>query len=390
MYSLSDYGDMIADKTRMDPYAYALKDAIGPDSIVLDIGAATGIHALLAAKFGARQVYAIEPSDAIFLAREVARANGFEDCIKFIHDLSTNITLPKRADVIVSDLRGIMPLFGAHVPSIVDARQRHLAPGGVLIPQGDTLWVALVEAPITYKELIKPWDLPYGLDMEEAKQIVLNSWTDANTDLIRSRNLLMKPYKWAELDYTKIENPDVDGSILQLTAARDGTAHGLLVWFDARLAEGIGFSNGPEVSRAANVYGRGFFPLLEPVAVSQGDSITLAIQAELDGEEYIWHWHTLIHSRSESRSDPRKIKANFKQSTSFDGPWGFESIKKHISTYQPSLGKYGQVDLFILGQMNGRTPIDQIARQVQEKFPTHFDGAQDALRYVYDFSNNYN
>ena len=47
MYSLNDYGSMIADRARMDPYAYALKAAIGPDSVVLDIGAGTGIHALL-------------------------------------------------------------------------------------------------------------------------------------------------------------------------------------------------------------------------------------------------------------------------------------------------------------------------------------------------------
>ena len=38
MYSIGDYGDMIADKVRMDPYAYAMKAVIGPDTVVLDIG----------------------------------------------------------------------------------------------------------------------------------------------------------------------------------------------------------------------------------------------------------------------------------------------------------------------------------------------------------------
>jgi predicted RNA methylase len=45
-YSIGDYGDMIADKARMDPYAYALKSLIRPDSVVLDIGTGAGIHAL--------------------------------------------------------------------------------------------------------------------------------------------------------------------------------------------------------------------------------------------------------------------------------------------------------------------------------------------------------
>ena len=156
MYNLSEYGIMIADRVRMDPYAYALKAAIEPDSVVLDIGAAAGIHALLACKFGARKVYAIEPNEAIYLAQELAEANGYSDRIEFFQDLSTRVTLPERADVIVSDLRGVLPLFGEHIPAIVDARERHLAPGGSLIPKQDTLWVALVEARAVYKELIKP------------------------------------------------------------------------------------------------------------------------------------------------------------------------------------------------------------------------------------------
>jgi protein arginine N-methyltransferase 1 len=212
MYSIGDYGDMIADKVRMDPYAYALKAAIEPDSIVLDIGTGTGMHALLACKFGARKVYAVEPNEAIHLARELAQVNGFADRIEFIQDVSTHVTLPEKADVIVSDLRGILPMYGNHIPSIIDARQRHLAPGGILIPKRDTVRVALVEADKVYNELIKPWDYPYGLVMEEAKQIVLNSWIEENTDTFRKSNLLMEPRILTVLDYASIENPDVSSS----------------------------------------------------------------------------------------------------------------------------------------------------------------------------------
>lgn len=56
VYNLNDYGRMIADHVRMDAYAQALKAVVTPESVVLDIGAATGIHALLACKFGARRV----------------------------------------------------------------------------------------------------------------------------------------------------------------------------------------------------------------------------------------------------------------------------------------------------------------------------------------------
>jgi hypothetical protein len=62
-------------------------------------------------------------------------ANGYADRITFHQTLSSAITLPQPADVIVSDLRGVLPLMQHHIPAIVDARQRLLAPGGVLIPR---------------------------------------------------------------------------------------------------------------------------------------------------------------------------------------------------------------------------------------------------------------
>jgi protein arginine N-methyltransferase 1 len=386
MYSIGDYGDMIADKVRMDPYAYALKAAIVPDSVVLDIGTGTGMHALLACKFGARKVYAIEPNEAIHLARELAQVNGFADRIEFYQDVSTLVTLPEKADVIVSDLRGVLPLYGQHIPSIIDARQRHLAPGGVLIPKRDTVWVSLVEAQGVYNDLAGPWDYPYGLSMEKAKQVVLNNWNEENTDTFRKSNLLMKPRIWTVIDYLSIDNPDVNPSNLIRNATRDGTAHGLLLWFDVEVADGIRIFNGPQAAKVAEVYGCGFFPLLEPVPITKGDTITLDINADLIGGEYTWRWHTRIHSGD----NPQAIKADFEQSTFFESALNTESIAMHVSNRQPTLGEEGEIDLFILGRMNGRTTLNKIAQQVQKRFPARFKAPREALLYVYDLSQQYN
>ena len=78
------YGFMIADNARMDAYVEALRRAVGSDSVVVDIGAGTGVFSLLACQFGARRVYAIEPAVAIQVAREIAAANGYADRIEFI------------------------------------------------------------------------------------------------------------------------------------------------------------------------------------------------------------------------------------------------------------------------------------------------------------------
>lgn len=62
-------------------------------------------------------MYAIEPGDCVQLARDLAQANGCADRIRFIQDFSTNVTLPERADVIVADVRGILPYEGRWTPA---------------------------------------------------------------------------------------------------------------------------------------------------------------------------------------------------------------------------------------------------------------------------------
>src|SRR5690348_3033862 len=168
MYSLNFYGQMLADASRMDAYARALRQTIRPDSVVMDLGCGPGVFALLACKLGARRVYAVEPNNVIGLAREAAAANGFADRIEFFEELSTEISLPEPATIIVSDLRGVLPLFQQHIPAIIDARKRLLARDGILISRRDVLWAAVVEAPEQYEELIAPWQNQFELDLSGA------------------------------------------------------------------------------------------------------------------------------------------------------------------------------------------------------------------------------
>ncbi len=385
MYSLADYGSMIADTLRMDPYALALKRAVKPNSVVLDIGAATGIHSLLAAKFGAKKVYAVEPNEAIHLARRMAVANGFGERIEFIQDLSTNITLPEPVDVIVSDLRGILPLFSCHIPALIDARGRLMAPGGIMIPHKDTLWLTLVESRHAYNDIVRPWDYPYGLNMDDAKVEALNSWSQDNTEDITSRNLLCEPQKWAVLDYDTVLNPNIGSSLITCTAQRDGTAHGIFVWFDAELMDGVGFSNGPLRIKSAEVYGRGFFPLLEPVAIQAGDTIILSLSAELVDSEYIWRWETGIYN-GDDRNAPR---AKFRQSTDYAESVERSELSNEVSKLMPVLGADGQTDRFILEKMDGRTSLEDIAQATMSQFPNRFQSRDAAVQYVYDLFRYY-
>lgn len=380
MYSISGYGSMIADKGRMDAYVKALRQSVKPDSVVLDIGTGTGIFALLACQFGAKKVYAIEPSDAINVAKEIAAANGYSDRITFIQKISTQVQLPEPADVIISDLRGILPLFQQHIPSIVDARQRLLAPGGILIPQRDTLWAAVVEAPHLYDRILQVWENnPYQLNVSAARQIVTNNW---GKGWVNGAQLLAVPQYWATLDYASIENPDVSAEIFW-TVARSGTGHGLSVWFDASLAEGIGFSNAPGMPEM--IYSMAFFPWSNPVLLKAGDKVSVRLQANLVGEEYIWSWNTSISDRD----DPKQVKAKFQQSTFFGTPLSIAELRKTAASYLPKLNEDGEIDKLILDLMSSGMAQGDIAREISAKFPARFPKWENALTRVGAISKRY-
>jgi protein arginine N-methyltransferase 1 len=380
LYSIDAYGSMLADTMRTDAYARALRSAIKPGCVVLDMGTGTGIWALLACQFGARKVYAVDKNNAIQLAREIAAANSCNGKIEFMQELSTRLTLPERADVVVSDMHGVLPMFEQNLVSILDARQRHLAPGGTLIPLRETLWAAVVEAPELYGHQMRPWDNShYGLSMRAGLRIAANTWTRAR---VKPDRLLVAPACWATLDYAEVDNPHVCGKV-NWVMPRAGTGHGLIAWFDCTLAEGVRFSNSPEAPEL--MFGSAYFPWPEPVQLAPGDRVRVLLQANLVGEDYIWRWNTQVLDQGRSG----KLKSHFEQSTFHALPLSAAQLHKQAATYKPMRNEDGELDLLILSMMDGETPLDEIARCIQAQFPIRFPCSKDALGKVAELAVTY-
>jgi type I protein arginine methyltransferase len=379
-YRITGYGDMIADRPRMRAYAQALEQTVFPGCSVLDIGAGTGIFSLLACRFGAGRVDAVEPDDSIHLSRRMAEVNGYADRIRLHQEISTRLDLPQCADVIVSDPRGILPLFQRHLPSIIDARRRLLATDGILIPRRDRLWATLIESPELYRHYVEPWQTnDFGLDLTPGQPLAANTWHKINA---KANEVLLPPEEWAVLDYRSILDANVRGRV-GWTVERPGTAHGVVLWFDAELAEGITFSNAP--GEPPLIYGQAFFPLQAPVTLAAGDSITLTLRADLIADDYVWQWQTSVRDGGEGGS----IKVDFRQSTFFGVPVSPAELRKRANVYRPALCGDGEVDRFILAQMDGNATLDEIALRMVEAFPERFRDARDALARAGDLSVKY-
>ncbi len=377
MYSLDEFGEMVGDPLRFGAYSEAIARAVTPGDAVVDIGSGPGVFALLACKAGARKVYAIDTESVVEFGRQFATANGMYGQIEFLRGDSRQILLPERANVVVSDIRGALPLFGQGILSLNDARKRFLAEHGRMIPERDKLFAALVEASENYERIIAPWRSVAGLDLEAALPVVLNTMYKRQC---KADQLISEAQTWHQLDYLDGANPRA-GKTLQFECAREGTVHGFTLWFETRLLEDIGFSTEPGVKDS--VYGHVFLPLLQPVKVAKGERICAALYADLVGTDYVWRWEFEIAAK------PGRDAAKFAQSTFQGGGFSPGSLRRRSAEFVPVLSEAGLAERWLLLAMDGKTPLDQVAIKAAEHFPHTFARVEDAFRRAGELSDRY-
>lgn len=298
MYSIPQYGAMMADEVRMSAYEAALRHHVVPGAVVMDLGAGTGIFALLACRLGARRVFAVEPAPAIEVARELARANGYGDRIVCIDRPVEEIgagDVPEPVDLLVSDMRGVLPLCGGQLRAVADARRRFLRPGGACIPLRDTLFAAPVEASGMVERHLTSWTQnPWALEMGPAAALAVNSLWPTGEARVR---LLAPPRRVATLHYAAQDDVRPRAE-LAFTLRRPGQVHGLLLWFDAELAPGIRFSNRPRRGAASpRVYGRALLPFAQRPALGPSGEVCVALRADPAADDWIWSWRTELRER---------------------------------------------------------------------------------------------
>ncbi|HSS63605.1 MAG TPA: 50S ribosomal protein L11 methyltransferase [Gammaproteobacteria bacterium] len=369
MYSLLDHGAMIADTVRIDAYLRALEQSVTPESCVLDVGSGSGIFALMAAKLGARRVFAIEPDDIIGLARRLVRDNGFADRITLIQADAREVTLEERADVIVSDLGGHVPWHGNHLSVIDHARTHFLAPGGIMIPAADRIFAAVVSSNNVGQRAVW-WEAPHGLDLSAAAEPAA---TEFRAHRFEPGELLSDAMPVAVLDYRASLETDFEQQIA-FDITRGGPACGIALWFDRDLSEAIRIENGPTAVASQGgrrIYSQLLFPWPKDVDVTTGDSARVLIRATQSGADYDWSWDSLI----------RKIAGGNIQGLRFQQ--SAASIPENGA--DPSalkLSDEGKAFRLCLGLMKAGANNAHIADALMREYPERYPRRDTALAHV--------
>ncbi|BDD57107.1 hypothetical protein MAP00_002501 [Monascus purpureus] len=159
---------MLKDTVRTDAYRDFIYDNkhLFKDKVVLDVGCGTGILSMFCAKAGAKMVISVDNSNIIDRARENVYENGLGDVITCIRGKIEEVSLPvSQVDIIVSEWMGYCLLFEAMFDSVIYARDRYLAPGGLMVPSHATLRIAPFADPDFIASHISFWNSVYGFNM---------------------------------------------------------------------------------------------------------------------------------------------------------------------------------------------------------------------------------
>ncbi|KAG0217709.1 hypothetical protein BGX33_009850 [Mortierella sp. NVP41] len=294
-YAHSDiHQQMLNDRVRTEGYRdfiYENKDVF-KGKTVLDVGCGTGILSMFAARAGAAKVLSVDNSDIIEKARKNIVENGFQDVITLYRGKIEEIKLPCKVDIIISEWMGYFLLYEAMLDSVLVARDRFLAPGGILAPSQTRILFTTTNDESFLNDSIDYWNDVYGFKMSTMKENVLR---EAVVDFVSPETIVTNTVTIKDLPHQTITVAGLDFvSDFELVMQRDDHVSAFVgyfdTWFtrdgaDVPLDVGIskeelkkhklnGFTTGPVYTRSEETHWKQtMFVLERPIELKKGDKI---------------------------------------------------------------------------------------------------------------------
>ena len=251
-----------------------------PGARVVELGCGSGLLSCVAARLGAKEVFAVEPSAMWQEAARLVRENGLDAVVEVIPGSIATIA-PREVDFAFSEMMNADP-FAEGVLEAMDAVRPWLAPGGVLAPRNVRVWVALARAADPAREaraaleqvrrIGAQFDLVVGA--VEGLFAVSGSYKHVTT----TEQPVSAPALALDLPVGMGQRPE--NREIQLIADRTGPVGGAIVWFEAQLDDEITLANAP--GRGGH-WGQLVCSWSRELRVEEGQAVRLLVRFE-DGE----------------------------------------------------------------------------------------------------------
>lgn len=280
---LSSQQNMLEDLVRTGAYqrGMLLNRADFEGRVILDVGAGTGILSLFAAQAGARKVYAVEGTESSEFARKLVSDNGFDDRIEIIRSTLSDLTLPEKVDIVISEPWGFFLFHERMVESFLLARDRYLGPGGTVFPSTGRIWIApfcdraLHDSRLKAAEFWETRDF-YGVNLSGFTRLAKERLFEMPAiGSVSPRSLMATPSATA-FDFRTMPLDSLAEIRLgfEFCATRSGSIHGIAGWFDVSFdgsQECVRLTTGPDGPQTHWMQLR--FVLQKPLSVRVGQKL---------------------------------------------------------------------------------------------------------------------
>jgi len=268
---------ILGDAVRNRALLQALKKVIVPGvTTVADIGAGTGYLSFLALSLGAARCYLYEHSDALSLARKIAKKNGMEKKCHFVPFHSSEVENPVKVDLVISETLGNFATEEHLIENMEDAK-RFLKKGGTLLPQKLRQYVVPIISPRALADIDIWQTIEGGLDFSPARNEALKN---VYVEKVRTDDLL--PGKdavrlWDTIDF-KAKNRSQRKAKVRWVLPHHATIYGFACFWECDLVPGITLSTSP--FEKSTHWDQVVLPLADILTGKKGQMLTLEIAAD--------------------------------------------------------------------------------------------------------------
>lgn len=243
---------MIADEIRVNFYYEGIRRHIMPGDIVVDLGTGTGILAFFAAQQNPKMIYAIDHSDFINVAEQIAKHNKIKN-ITFLKMNSREFNPDEKVDVILHEQMGHSLFEENMVANILDLKKRLLNENGRILPGKFELYLEPVclkkdyKIPYIWENEIHGVDFKFLKNMDEINRYKPVGYSSPLIEHAAVEYFLCEPEPCLSFDLNELNNEDELPRYFKTSkrVIRPGQMDGICLFFRAAFDEDIILDTSP-------------------------------------------------------------------------------------------------------------------------------------------------
>ncbi|MEM9062777.1 MAG: 50S ribosomal protein L11 methyltransferase [Pseudomonadota bacterium] len=268
---------MLTDRARTRAYRDAIRASVKPGMRVLEIGAGTGVLAMMAAEAGAEHVWTVEVNPLLAgIAEQCISRNGYADHVTVLNMHSASVVpgrdMPGQADLLVHEILCRAALSEGLAPTLSHAREALLVPHAPLLPDFIGIEAVLCGDLIAGDA---PW---WKVDEFDLSPLALLDAAAHQAPEGSAHSRLSLPVGVAEIDLRGEDLMTPRSFSGPLTAQRSGTVAGVEQWMKVCFPGGVVLSSDDRTSS----WGTCYHPFGTVRDVEPGDRVDIEVSLDID------------------------------------------------------------------------------------------------------------